>query len=129
MTRYSSDTTREAKTMPLFAIIAHDKADAEAPARRRAARVAHFERMQAAVGHGLIRFAGSMLGQDGAMTCSIVLCDFPDRAALDRWVAEEPYVRNGAWDRIEVAPLFAAVEGGAITEAWLKLMAAHRAAG
>ena len=48
--------------MPLFAIIAHDKTDDEAPARRRAARAAHFTRMQAAVGRGLIRFAGSMLG-------------------------------------------------------------------
>jgi len=113
--------------MPLFAIIAYDKTDDEAPARRRAARAAHFERMQAAVGAGLIRFAGSMLGQGGAMTCSIVLCDFPDRAALDSWVAEEPYVRNGAWDRFEVAPVFAAVEDGAITEAWLRLMAAHMA--
>ncbi|TDH59472.1 hypothetical protein E2C06_27270 [Dankookia rubra] len=115
--------------MPLFAIIAHDKPDAEAPARRRAARTAHFERMQAAVGQGLVRFAGSMLGPDGAMTCSIVLCDFPDRAALDRWVAEEPYVLNGAWDRFEVAPVFAAVEDGVITETWLRLMAAHMAAG
>ena len=61
------------------------------------------------------------------MTCSIVLCDFPDRAALDRWVAEEPYVLNGAWDRVEVAPVFVAVEDGAITETWLKLMAAHLA--
>jgi uncharacterized protein len=113
--------------MPLFAIIAHDKTDDEAPARRRAARAAHFTRMQAAVGRGLIRFAGSMLGRDGAMTCSIVLCDFPDRAALDRWVAEEPYVLNGAWDRVEVAPVFVAVEDGAITDTWLKLMAAHLA--
>lgn len=113
--------------MPLFAIIAHDKTDDEAPARRRAARAAHFERMQMAVGRGLIRFAGSMIGRDGAMTCSIVLCDFPDRAALDRWTAEEPYVLNGAWDRVEVAPIFVAVEDGAITESWLTLMAAHLA--
>jgi uncharacterized protein YciI len=114
--------------VPLFAIIAHDKTDGEAPARRRAARAAHFARMQAAVGAGLVRFAGSMLAENGTMTCSIVLCDFPDRAALDRWVAEEPYVLNCAWDSVEVAPLFVAVEDGAITETWLKLMAAHLAA-
>jgi uncharacterized protein len=83
--------------------------------------------MQAAVGRGLIRFAGSMLGRDGTMTCSIVLCDFPDRAELDRWVAEEPYMLNGAWDRVEVAPVFVAVEYGAITETWLTLMASHLA--
>jgi uncharacterized protein len=114
--------------MPLFAIIAYDKPDDEAPARRRAARAAHYARMQEAVGRGMIRFAGSMLAENGTMTCSIVLCDFPDRAALDRWVAEEPYVLNGAWDRVEVAPLFAAVEGGEITDTWRELMAAHLAA-
>jgi uncharacterized protein YciI len=113
--------------VPLFAIIAHDKPDDAAPARRRAARAAHFARMQVAVGAGLVRFAGSMLAEDGGMTCSIVLCDFPDGAALDRWVAEEPYVLNGAWDRVEVAPLFVAVEDGAITGTWLTLMAAHLA--
>ena len=31
--------------MPLFAIVAYDKTDDEAPARRHAARTAHFERM------------------------------------------------------------------------------------
>ena len=115
--------------MPLFAIIAHDGTDDEAPARRRAARAAHFTRMQDAVARGMIRFAGSMLAESGAMTCSIVLCEFPDRAELDRWVAEEPYVLNGAWARIEVAPLFAAVENGAITDTWRRLMAAHLAGG
>jgi uncharacterized protein len=112
--------------MPLFAIIAYDKADNEAPARRRAARAAHFERMKQAVDHGLIRFAGSMLAEDGIMTCSIVICNFPDRAGLDQWVSEEPYVKNGAWNRVEVAPLFSAVEDGAITDSWLKLMQANR---
>ncbi len=112
--------------MPLFAIIAYDKADNEAPARRRAARAAHFERMKQAVDRGLIRFAGSMLAEDGIMTCSIVICNFPDRSDLDQWVSEEPYVKNGAWNRVEVAPLFSAVEGGAITDTWLKLMETTR---
>jgi hypothetical protein len=31
-------------------------------------------------------------------------------------------VLNGAWDRIEVAPLFVAVRDSAITEDWMKLM-------
>lgn len=113
--------------MPLFCILAYDKPDQEAPARRRAARTAHFERMKLAVERGLVRFAGSMLAEDGSMKCSIVVCSFPDRAELDAWLREEPYVKNGAWDRIEVTPLFVAVENGAITDAWLELMSAHLA--
>ena len=114
--------------MPLFAIVAYDKTDNEAPTRRHTARAAHFERMKEAAGRGLIRFAGSMIAEDGAMKCSIVICNFLDRAELDRWISEEPYVKNGAWHRVEVAPLFSAVEDGAVTEAWLKLMEAHRSA-
>ena len=115
--------------MSLFAIVAYDKIDNEAPARRRAARTAHFKRMKQAVGRGLIRFAGSMLTEDGAMKCSIVICNFPDRAELDQWVSEEPYVKSGAWHRVEIAPLFSAVEDGAITETWLKLMETHLSTG
>lgn len=113
--------------MPMYAILAYDKKDAEAPARRRAARTAHFERMQQAVDAGKIHFAGSMLGDDGSMTCSIVVADFADRPALDLWIAEEPYVKNGAWQHIEVAPLFVAVRNGTVTENWLTLMRQHLA--
>jgi uncharacterized protein YciI len=108
--------------MPLFCIVAHDKPDADAPARRQAARVAHFHRTSLAVQRGQVHFAGSMLGEDGTMRTSVLIVDFPDRAALDAWIADEPYKLNGAWDRIEVAPLFVAVQEGRITADWLRLM-------
>lgn len=108
--------------MPLFCIVAHDKPDAEAPARRQAARLPHFHRTRQAVERGQVHFAGSMLGEDGTMRASILIVDFPDRAALDAWLAEEPYLRNGAWDRVEAAPLFVAVQEGRITGQWMDLM-------
>ncbi len=108
--------------MPLFCIVANDKPDAEAPARRQSARVAHFQRTRLAVERGQVHFAGSMLSEDGAMRASVLIVDFPDRAALDAWLAEEPYVLNGAWERVEAAPLFVAVQEGEITQRWLDLM-------
>ncbi len=108
--------------MPLFCVVAHDMPDAAAPARRQAARVAHFHRLRAAVERGQVRFAGSMLAEDGTMRASVLVVDFPSRDALDAWLAEEPYLLNGAWERVEAAPLFVAVEGGRITEPWLELM-------
>ena len=108
--------------MPLFCIVAHDKADTAAPARRQAARGAHFHRTQLAVNRGQVHFAGSMLAEDGTMRASVLIVDFPTRAALDAWLAEEPYVLNGAWERIEAAPLFVAVQDGRITQRWLDLM-------
>lgn len=108
--------------MPLFCIVAHDKPDTAAPARRQAARVAHFHRARAAVERGQIHFAGSILAEDGTMRTSVLIVDFADRATLDAWLAAEPYVLNGAWDRVEAAPLFVAVQEGKITQRWLDLM-------
>ena len=108
--------------MPLFCIVAHDKPDSEAPARRQAARVAHFHRMRLSVKWKQVHFAGSMLSEDGTMWASVLIVDFPGRAALDIWLAEEPYVLNGAWERVEAAPLFVAVQEGEVTQRWLDLM-------
>jgi uncharacterized protein YciI len=31
--------------------------------------------------------------------------EFPDRAALDEYLAKEPYVAEGVWQKIEVEPI------------------------
>lgn len=108
--------------MPQFCILAHDHPAPGGAARRQASRRAHFDRMKPAVERGAVLFAGSMLAEDGSMTASILVVDVPDRATLDAWLAEEPYVRNGVWGRVEVTPMFVAVAGGGITPAWLELM-------
>jgi hypothetical protein len=36
------------------------------------------------------------------MVGSLVVVDFPDRASLDAWLAEEPYVHAGVYQRVEV---------------------------
>jgi uncharacterized protein len=38
------------------------------------------------------------------MVGSVLLVDFPDRAALDAWIQADPYVTGGVWAEIEVAP-------------------------
>jgi uncharacterized protein YciI len=109
-------------SMPLFCIVAHDKPDADAPARRQVARAAHFQRARLAVQKGHIHFAGSMLAENGTMRASVLIVDFPSQEAFDAWLAEEPYVLSEAWDRVEAAPLFVAVQDGKISEAWMDLM-------
>lgn len=108
--------------MPHFCVIAHDRTEPGGPARRQASRRPHFERMKPFVESGAVLLAGSMLAEDGSMAASVLVVDFPDRAALDAWLAEEPYVRNGVWGRIEIKPMFVAVDGHGITPAWLDLM-------
>lgn len=51
---------------------------------------------------GRIIDGGAILDAQGQMAGSVVICDFPDRAALDAWLASEPYVVKGVWERIEV---------------------------
>lgn len=56
-------------------------------------------------------FGGALI-EDGAPVGSIAIVEMPDRAALDAWLAEHPYVVNQIWYDIKVwsvqpAPIFA----------------------
>ena len=101
--------------MAQFLVLAYDGTDAEAPARRKAARPAHFEGIKSMVAKGEIVTAGAILDDAGAMIGSAVFAEFPDRAALDAWLDREPYVKEGVWRKIEVKPLRIAVREGKIT--------------
>lgn len=46
--------------------------------------------------------AGGLLDEEGRMKGSALVMEFPDRAALDKYLAEEPYVVEGVWQKIEV---------------------------
>lgn len=46
--------------------------------------------------------AGGLLDDEGKMKGSALVMEFPDRAALDKYLAEEPYVAEGVWKKIEV---------------------------
>jgi hypothetical protein len=43
------------------------------------------------------------------MIGSVTIADFPDRAALDHWLATDPYVLQGVWQTIDVQPFRLAV--------------------
>ena len=101
--------------MAQFLILAYDGTDKDAPARRRAARPAHFEGIKPMVERGELRAAGAILDDSGKMIGSVVMADFPDRAALDAWLARDPYSQHGVWQKIEVMPFRMAVLDGKIT--------------
>ena len=46
--------------------------------------------------------AGGLLDDEGKMKGSALVMEFPDRAALDEYLANEPYVIEGVWQKIEV---------------------------
>lgn len=99
--------------MPQYLVIARDGDDPGAPARRQAAREAHLAGIRPRVERGEIVVGGATLDEaTGAMTGSAVVVEFPDRAALDAWLAEDPYVTGDVWRTVEVVPFRVAVERG-----------------
>jgi hypothetical protein len=85
-------------------IMARDGTDADAPARRLAARQAHLEnaaRLQA-MGHLLI--GGALIDDQGRMVGTAAVAQFEARAELDAWLATDPYVTGGVWREIEIHP-------------------------
>ena len=71
--------------------------------KRLAVRPRHLEGMKA-LGKQIIA-AGGLLDEDGKMKGSALIMEFPDRAALDDYLAGEPYVVEGVWQKIVVEPM------------------------
>lgn len=87
-----------------FLITAHDGKDAGAPARRQAAREAHLEGAKKMKESGAMLFGAALLDDDGNMVGSAMLVDLPDRAAVDAWLARDPYTTGGVWQEVSVVP-------------------------
>jgi uncharacterized protein YciI len=87
-----------------FLIIAHDGTDEGALERRMAAREAHLVGARAMKAGGSMILGGAILDDDGRMVGSSCIVEFPDRAAVDAWLAADPYVTGDVWRKIEVRP-------------------------
>lgn len=49
--------------------------------------------------------AGPIFADDGTtMIGSLLIADFEDRAALDAWLADEPFTRQGVYERVTIHP-------------------------
>ncbi len=68
--------------------------------KRMKVRPRHLEGMNKLGKH--IICAGGLLDDEGKMKGSVLILDFPDRAALDEYLANEPYVTEKVWEKIEV---------------------------
>ena len=87
-----------------FLITAYDGTDEGALERRMAAREAHLVGARAMKANGSMIVGGAILDDDGRMVGSSCIVEFPDRAAVDAWLATDPYVTGDVWRKIEVRP-------------------------
>ncbi len=94
-----------------FLILAYDAKDAGAPARRLEAREAHLALIAKYKASGNMKIGAAILDEAGNMAGSCIIADFPSRAALDAWLAEEPYILQKVWGDVtiqgcKIAPSF-----------------------
>ena len=73
--------------------------DVPGGAPRRCHRAAHLHYV--AGRQGLIVYAGPLL-EDGRMVGSIFIFDVADRAALDAYLADDPYFRENIFESVEI---------------------------
>ena len=79
--------------------------------KRMEVRPRHLEGMKA-LGDKVIA-AGGLLDEQGKMKGSVLVTEFEDRAALDAYLANEPYVVEHVWEKIEVERLNVVIVNGA----------------
>jgi len=88
-----------------FVIVANDGPAAGTQERRLAVRPEHMDGLRRLRIEGRLSGGGGILDDTGRMIGSILVCDFPDRTALDAYLREEVYARERVWQDISVYPL------------------------
>ena len=92
-----------------FLVIAHDRTDDEALARRMVVRERHLAAARRTIESGNMLIGGAILDEEGRMVGSMTVVSFPDRTAFDHWLENVPYNKNGVWEKVEVYPYHVAV--------------------
>lgn len=85
-----------------FLILAYDATDSEAHARRMEVREAHLACVAKYKASGNMKIGAAILDEAGKMIGSVLIGEFPDRAALDVWLSEDPYATHKVWGDIRV---------------------------
>ncbi len=78
--------------------------------KRMEVRPRHLEGMQKLTDH--IVTAGGLLDEEGKMKGSALIMNFDSRKELDDYIANEPYVLENVWEKIEVEPINVVIANG-----------------
>ncbi len=88
-----------------FLVLAWDVAGEDGVARRDATRAAHATSIRGLFDEGRVVLGAGLLDDAGTVRGSIVVVDYPDRDSVEQYLANEPFVTQGVWERVEVHPL------------------------
>ena len=78
--------------------------------KRMEVRPRHLEGMKKLSDH--IICAGGLLDDEGKMKGSALIVDFESRKELDDYIANEPYVMEKVWEKIEIGPINVVIANG-----------------
>ena len=81
-----------------FAIVARDGKNMLE--KRLRVRPRHLENMSRV--NGRVLCAGGILDDEGRMAGSVIVLDVPSREQLDEYLASEPYIAEGVWEKVTV---------------------------
>lgn len=87
-----------------YAIIAWDGTDAEAPARRMAARDRHMAVITEWAADGRLALGVPLFTPDWRPAGSLMVLEVPDRPGLDAYLAAEPFNGGAVWQRVQIHP-------------------------
>lgn len=68
--------------------------------KRMEIRPRHLENMTKVKGRVLC--AGGILDDEGIMKGSMLVIDFAEKADLDEYLQNEPYIKEGVWEKVHV---------------------------
>jgi uncharacterized protein YciI len=88
----------------IYAVIAYDGTEPGTFERRMQVRPAHMANGEKMMQDGSFLLGGAMLDGSGKMSGGVLLVDFETREEIDEWLANEPYILNKVWTRVEVHP-------------------------
>jgi len=92
--------------MPLFVVSCTDREGTVE--KRLAIRPQHLERLQKLNDEGRLIVAGAMPKEPGNPQAgfygSTIIVDFDSREALEEWLQEEPFLKEGVYAHIDVKP-------------------------
>lgn len=92
--------------MPFFVVTCTDHEGTVE--KRLAVRPQHIERLQKLADEGRLIVAGAMpkdpTNPQAGFYGSTIIVDFDSREALDSWLAEEPFLKEGVYSHIDVKP-------------------------
>jgi uncharacterized protein len=90
--------------MNQYLISAFDFQDDTAIDRRMNARPLHIDMMSKLKHTGHYVVGGAILNNEGQMIGSSIIVQFENDQQLSAWLAEEPYLLQKVWERVDVKP-------------------------